>query len=235
MRSWTDEELIEAVKTSTTKADVLRKIGLTLAGSYKMLSAHIARLNLDISHFKSTKDILTTARLSKRKELSLDELLISDGYYYDSHLVKKKLLKEKVLKYECTECKLTEWRNKSISLQLDHINGERCDNRLENLRLLCPNCHSQTDTFSGKKTRKNKKENHCLNCKKPILIESVRCKSCTSKLTKNKIKWPEIEVLVQMISSSNFLKTARVLGVSDNSIRKHLKNHGIDLKPRRKL
>lgn len=65
------------------------------------------------------------------------------------------ILREGLLEAKCYEegCGLTEWRGKPISLQLDHINGDNFDHRIENLRLLCPNCHSQTETFAGKNKR----------------------------------------------------------------------------------
>ena len=72
--------------------------------------------------------------------------------------IKKYILKFTDMKYECDICKLITWNDKEISLQLDHINGVNDDNRLENLRLLCPNCHSQTDTYAGKNlNNKNRK------------------------------------------------------------------------------
>jgi len=64
--------------------------------------------------------------------------------------VRKKILQEELLDYKCSSCGIDEWNSKSISLELDHINGKRNDHRLENLRWLCPNCHSQTETFRGR-------------------------------------------------------------------------------------
>ena len=69
--------------------------------------------------------------------------------------VKMRLLRAGLLKNECAECGLTHWRGKRLSLHIDHINGVRNDHRLENLRMLCPNCHSQTETYGGRNIRRH--------------------------------------------------------------------------------
>jgi 5-methylcytosine-specific restriction endonuclease McrA len=65
-------------------------------------------------------------------------------------VIKRRLIASGELRYECAICAITEWQGRRLSLQIDHINGERLDYRLENLRILCPNCHSQTETFAGR-------------------------------------------------------------------------------------
>lgn len=72
----------------------------------------------------------------------------------DRHHVRRRLMDEGVLRDECYECGVTHWCGQKLTLHLDHINGRRYDNRLENLRMLCPNCHSQTDTFGWRNARK---------------------------------------------------------------------------------
>jgi hypothetical protein len=64
--------------------------------------------------------------------------------------VRKIIIKDNLIPYECSECGISEWNDKKLALHLDHINGKNGDHRLENLRFLCPNCHSQTDTYTGK-------------------------------------------------------------------------------------
>ena len=77
------------------------------------------------------------------------QLLSNERRTRRTHL-KMRILGAGLLARECQECGLTEWRGKSLSLELDHINGNARDNRLENLRLLCPNCHSQTPNYAGR-------------------------------------------------------------------------------------
>ena len=64
--------------------------------------------------------------------------------------VRKTIIREKLIPYECSKCGINEWNGKMLSLHLDHINGVNNDHRLENLRFLCPNCHSQTETYTGR-------------------------------------------------------------------------------------
>lgn len=102
-------------------------------------------------------DMRRTSSDSKRKRLLKEfEENIVDILSYGSNVkndtIKKYLVKLEIWKYECIECGIDEWNNKPISLELDHINGDNKDNRLKNLRMLCPNCHSQTPTFRRKKS-----------------------------------------------------------------------------------
>ena len=76
---------------------------------------------------------------------------------YARHHIKRRVIEESLVPYECFGCgNKGEWMGKSLPLVLDHINGVNDDNRIENLRLLCPNCHSQTETYAGKANKKIK-------------------------------------------------------------------------------
>jgi hypothetical protein len=83
--------------------------------------------------------------------IPIDQLIV--GRRNRTHL-KGRLIRAGILENRCEECGLSEWRGRRLSVHIDHINGVKNDNRLENLRMLCPNCHSQTETYSGKNMRR---------------------------------------------------------------------------------
>jgi hypothetical protein len=140
-----DEQFKDLVANSSSYSDCLRKLGLTPKGgsSLDILKARIYELNCSTKHF-------TQAKNSNYHHHSLDTILVKHSKYANIASLKRRILKAGLLEYKCSVCGLTEWRGMPISLQLDHINGEHDDHRLENLRLLCPNCHAQTETFAGK-------------------------------------------------------------------------------------
>ncbi len=88
---------------------------------------------------------------SSRTPYSTKEIL--DGFHphFQTFRLKNRLLKEGILKHQCSQCGITEWRGKFLAIELDHIDGDRTNHKIQNLRMLCPNCHSQTPTFRSKK------------------------------------------------------------------------------------
>ena len=83
-------------------------------------------------------------------KIPLDDILAGNHPYYQTLKLKKRMIREGVLEYKCSCCGISKWQDKEISLQLDHINGDNSDHTKNNLRLMCPNCHAQTDTWCGK-------------------------------------------------------------------------------------
>lgn len=150
---YTREKLEVIVKESKTISEVLRKLGLRPGGgSHSFIKNKIINLGIDCSHFTGQRQY-GKDNFNFRNRKPTKSLLVENSTYNAGHL-KKRLIKDKLIPYECSLCNLLPiWNNKSLVLQLDHINGISSDNRLKNLRFLCPNCHSQTDTFGSRNKR----------------------------------------------------------------------------------
>ena len=91
-----------------------------------------------------------TIKYPRGASTPLDQILIDQSSYTNSNALRKRLLREGVFKHTCSVCMNTEWLGKPIALELEHKNGDNRDHRLENLTLLCPNCHAMTDSYRGK-------------------------------------------------------------------------------------
>jgi hypothetical protein len=144
---YTENQLKDAVKNSVSNRQVLQRLNIIAAGgNYHTLKKAIKFFNIDASHF--TGQNLSGRKLPNRRK-PLEQYLV-EGSEIQSNKLKKYLLEEKIFSPICNSCNLSNWLTKPIALELDHINGNHSDNRLSNLRLLCPNCHAQTPTYRGK-------------------------------------------------------------------------------------
>lgn len=146
--------LQEAVRNSLSIRETLRYLGIVAAGgNYKTIYKYIKEWNIDTSHF-------TGQLWNKGKHRTcnparpLSEILV-DGSNYQSYKLAKRLLKEELKEHKCEMCGRSEWMEVPIPLELHHKNGNNTDNRLENLQLLCPNCHALTDNYRGKNIKRN--------------------------------------------------------------------------------
>ena len=171
MKNISDEDFKKIVEESHTYADVCRKIGWKpQGGNYKYVKKHIKELKLDISHFTGRASNICN-RLGHAKEKNIEEYLTTDSYIKADRL-KWKLFSNGIKQYKCEKCGCTHWEGKQIILQLHHINGNNTDNRLENLQILCPNCHSQTDNYCG------------ANKEMTILNKKYYCRMCGNEMGK---------------------------------------------------
>ncbi len=153
-RGWTIKELNIAVGKSKSIRQVISKLGLVEAGgNYEQIKREIKSNNISTKHFtgKGWRKGLTIPTVPV---ISLKKILVKNSSF-QSHKLKKRLFLEKIKKQKCEICG---WNKQSIDgripVELDHINGNRYDNRLENLRILCPNCHSLQPTHRGLNKRK---------------------------------------------------------------------------------
>ena len=153
-RSWVADTLKKAVLGSTSIRQVLIKLGLREAGgNYDQVRKYIKEYGLDASHFKGRgwgrgmKGII-------KPSIPIEKVLVGNGTYQSFKLKKRLFALGLKLQY-CEECG---WAQKTddgyLPLELDHINGDRHDNRIDNLRILCPNCHSLKPTHRGKNRRR---------------------------------------------------------------------------------
>ena len=208
------ENLEKVVVNSQTYSDVARKIGITTKGgcSFKAIKKYIKLYNLDTSHFlnRSEFNIFNSKKIGRTRPLN--EILVENSTYSNTVNLKKRLYKEFLKPRECELCgQDEEWRGKKMSLILDHKNGVNTDNRIENLRIVCPNCNATLPTTNRgsdvvreqKKKAKEKLENKKLHFKK-----------------QRKVERPSYEVLIHDIKILGYVGTGKKYSVSDNAIRK---------------
>ena len=149
-KRWNEKSLRKAVKVSTSIRQVLKNLGLVEAGgNYQQIKKYIIYFKISTSHFLGQASNRGKKFLN-RKKISLNKILVQESSF-QSFKLKKRLFLEKIKKPKCEICgweKLS--KDGRIPVELDHINGDHYDNRIENLRILCPNCHSLQLTHRGK-------------------------------------------------------------------------------------
>ena len=133
-----DEQIKEAYEKYETLHMASAELGMTIVSLWRRAK----KIGLAWKN-KNYRSVTT-------KKLPTNEILEGKHPYYQTLKLKKRLIKEGIKENRCEICNLTEWNNKSISMQLDHIDGNSHNHKLDNLRMTCPNCHSQTETYCGK-------------------------------------------------------------------------------------
>lgn len=232
---WKNREAVEAAFLgANSMSEVLDKLGEHKgSASYAALKLYAKQYRLDVPTYVPKFD------KNKMKKRPLEEVLTKDSTYSRAS-IKARLVSELGWEYKCSDPMCPNpsptWKGKKLIIQLDHINGCPTDNRVENLRFLCPNCHSQTETFGSTK-KSPRRAGICLCGEKSA---TGRCRSCAAKARNHrkgdfKINWPPLDELLSALHASNFSSCARKLGVSDVAVRKHLEALGVDPKTLRVL
>tara|TARA_B100000073_G_C23402114_1_gene439665 strand:- start:49 stop:462 length:414 start_codon:yes stop_codon:yes gene_type:complete len=135
----TKEELLTASDGARNMAEIVSRLGMRRSSkTYKSIKNQMDHYGIPVPYGVKTYTRHT------------DEMIFSVDSSYGNKSLRKKVLKEELLEYKCQGCGISDWQDKPLTLQLDHINGNNRDNRLENLRFLCPNCHAQTDTWGNR-------------------------------------------------------------------------------------
>lgn len=234
-RVFKKEDLEKAVAKSMTYADTVRILGLDSSTTNRRhVTNHIELFNIDISHFDPYRSGGRTVGGVKQK--TFNQILVKNSTY-SRFALKKRLIEAKMIKNECGICgQLDNWKGTKITLILDHINGKNNDNRLINLRLICPNCNSTLDTYCGRNKKKPMpKIKQCFGCKKDFQTAPGRrqikycSKECLRKVRisprykQRKVIRPSCETLLVETKNNGFSATGRKYGVSDNAVRKWIK------------
>jgi Zn finger protein HypA/HybF involved in hydrogenase expression len=234
--SYTIEEFKSAVQGSYSIAQALTKLGVSpRGGNYRVFKKFEKLYEIDTSHFTGQGHL--KGKTHNFNTTPLSEILIKDCEY-NSNKLRKRLISEGIKEHKCECCGLNEWLGELIPLELDHIDGDHYNNILENLKILCPNCHAKTPTYRGK----NKKNKNSQTLKNKNQIEKIKkvyncsscgvqlknkcktglCFSCHSK-SQRKVERPPTEQLLIELQESSYVAVGKKYSVSDNTIRKWLK------------
>lgn len=227
--------LRQLVAESKSIAEVFDKLKLRRAGApYRIFHRVVAELNIDTSHFLGIRHMLgKTGWTAKTHEEVFKLGSSASGSVLRGHIRRRKLLE-----YKCVACgNVGEWQGQSLVLHLDHENGDRTDCRLENLRWLCPNCHSQTPTYCGK--ARKRKVHICPKCEKPYKGYGRQCRKCADSnreiyvdnAGRSRVNWPSREDLQKLVWQVPLTQVAAQLQCTDSSVRKRCLAQAIPLPP----
>lgn len=180
---YSKENFEKAIKKSKSIKESLKNLNLRAAGgNYKVFHKYVDEYNIDTSHFETKEEVIkrTLRKYTSGIKIPLSDILVKNSDYNRTNL-KDRLYEEGLKNRNCEikDCgQGEEWMGEKMSLILDHINGVHNDNRIENLRIVCPNCNATLPTHCGKH---KKKEHKCVDCNCNVSKAAKRCQSCSNK------------------------------------------------------
>ena len=164
-RKYSEEDVRKAVGENVSIAGVLRQLGLRpVGGNYKTVKQFVKELKLDTSHFTG-QGWNVGLKFKPHKTISDEAVFVKDSNYRCSWRLRERYKRFTGITH-CEQCKLDSWQGRPIPLEIHHINGTNTDNRLENLSLLCPNCHALTNNYRGRAQLSALSERRDVECRK---------------------------------------------------------------------
>jgi len=199
------------VENSTSIGEILKCFNLqNKGGNSNTVKRRIKHENIDMSHITLGRGSNKGKRFTPKKS---DAEFFCENSNTSRHHIKQRIIKNNLIKYECSACGISNmWNNKELVLQLEHKNGINNDNRLENLTFLCPNCHTQTNTFAGRNRNRNRNK-----------IPKTKKGRGGPKHWLRKVERPSKEELEELIKKYSMVKIGKMYGVSDTAVRKWIK------------
>jgi hypothetical protein len=230
MPAYTEHEAREAIGASESYTGALRALGLCASGNNaKVLRRWVERWGISTRHFDPWA---ASRRALRREPIPLAEVLV-EGSTYSRNKLKLRLYEAGLKRPVCELCGQGEiWRGQRMALILDHVNGVPDDNRLANLRIACPNCAATFDTHCARKNRHPIERRQCLHCGAEFVPKYGRHRYCSRACgmrargpSMRRVERPPYEQLVREISETSVVAVGRKYGVSDNAIRKWLRQY----------
>lgn len=247
----TKDEVEENARKSHSIAEMCRNFGIVASGgNYRVMHNLIDKYHIDISHFTG-QGWNVGLKFKPNPPKALSEIL-NENSYYQSYKLKQRLIDEHLKEHKCEKCGNDRWYGQPIPLELHHINGNHNDNRLENLQLLCPNCHAQTDNYRGRNGKRydlkevipiqprvitntkieiikeEKPKRYCAICGKEL--SNSQTKYCSQECaTKSYRKRVEKEEMINALEANdyNLTKVGKIYNVTANAIKKWCKHYEI--------
>lgn len=223
----TKKELLSIVENSRSKKEVLLKYGRKgSAGDYRTLNNRLKKFQIECNYNDSH---------NYRPPVSDKDLFVK-GCKHSQQALRRRVLKNNLILYKCAICGQEPlWNNKKLTLTLDHINGDHYDNRIENLRFICPNCDSQQSTYCSRNIKKEKKkvkkktQRYCECCGKELKSSLKRVSKCRECYNINRSEHipSSYELIEEFLQIRSFLGIGRKHGVSENAVKKWFKKYNL--------